>query len=83
MFSVIHLEGYLMKNEIPEFVTLNMRGQKPYKETPEYVKNLEADNSRWLAEIKRLRETIAEKNEEIRELSKFQLYCYKNTDFKG
>lgn len=72
-----------MRREIPEFVTLSLKDQKPYKENPEYVKSLEADNARWLAEIKRLRETIAEKNEEIRELSKFQLYCYKNTDFKG
>lgn len=30
----------------------------PYKESPEYIKNLEADNARWLLEIKRLRETI-------------------------
>lgn len=55
----------------------------PYKESPEYIKNLEDDNARWLLEIKRLRETIAEKNEEIRDLSKFQLYCYKHTNFKG
>lgn len=72
-----------MKNEIPEFVTLNVKGHKPYNETPEYVKSLESDNAKWLAEIKRLRETIEEKNQEIRDLSKFQLYCYKNTDFKG
>jgi hypothetical protein len=65
----------------------------PHIKTPAYIKSLEddrvrlqsveADNARWLAEIKRLRETIAEKNEKIRDLSKFELYCYKNTDFKG
>lgn len=70
-----------------------MSKEVPYIKTPAYIKSLEedrirlqsveADNARWLAEIKRLRQTIAEKNEEIRELSKFQLYCYKNTDFRG
>jgi hypothetical protein len=70
-----------------------MSKEVPYIKTPAYIKSLEddrvrlqsveADNARWLAEITRLRETIAEKNEEIRDLSKFQLYCYKNTDYKG
>lgn len=70
-----------------------MKTEVPYIKTPAYIKSLEddrvrlkeveADNARWLLEIKRLRETIAEKNEQIRDLSKFELYCYKNTDFKG
>lgn len=70
-----------------------MSKEVPIVKTPAYIKGLEedrlrlqsveADNARWLAEIKRLRGTIAEKNEEIRDLSKFQLYCYKNTDFRG
>lgn len=70
-----------------------MINKVPLIKSPEYIKSLEedrlrlqsvqADNARWLAEIKRLRETIAEKNEEIRDLSKYQLYCYKNTDFRG
>jgi len=70
-----------------------MSKEVPHIKTPAYIKSLEddrirlqyveADNARWLSEIKRLRETIAEKNEEIRELSKFQFYCYKNTNFRG
>lgn len=70
-----------------------MQTTVPHKKTPEYIKSLEedrirlqsveADNARWRLAIKRLRETIEEKNQEIRDLSKFQLYCYKNTDFKG
>lgn len=67
----------------PEFISLNRRTEVPYNKTPEYIKNLETDNAKWLAEIKRLREVIAEKNETIRELSKFELYCYKHTDYKG
>lgn len=65
----------------------------PHIKSPDYIKSLEddrirlqsveADNARWLLEIKRLRETIEEKNEKIRDLSKFQFYCYKNTNFKG
>lgn len=60
-----------------------MKNDIPYHQSPEYIKSLEEDNARWKAEIKRLRDTIEEKNETIRELSGFQLYCYKHTDFRG
>jgi len=60
-----------------------MKTEVPYKESPEYIKSLEDDNARWLLEIKRLRETIEEKDEKIRELSKYQLHCYKHTKFRG
>jgi hypothetical protein len=60
-----------------------MKAEIPYKQSPEYIKSLEDDNARWLLEIKRLRNTIAEKDEQIRDLSKYQLYCYKHTSFKG
>lgn len=60
-----------------------MKTEILYKQSPEYIKSLEEDNACWLLEIKRLRETIEEKNEKIRDLSKYQLYCYQHTKFKG
>jgi len=60
-----------------------MKSLEDYKKSPAYIQSLEDDNARWLLEIKRLREVIEGKNKEIRDLSKFQLYCYNHTNFKG